>query len=108
MCNPDQKSQIYILNDVNVYPISIVYKTWSDSLHHFSGQPLSTSFLNDMWWQLFSILGRQQALENHGHLLGLRLSYLFNFKSKTLDIQFLFPSLDQLWHVLITRKYKLF
>ena len=46
MCNWCQMSQIYILNDVNIYLISIVYKTWPDLLHHFSGQPRSTSFLS--------------------------------------------------------------
>ena len=45
-------SQIYILDDVDIYLISIVYKTWPDPLHHFSGQPCSTSFLN------FSKIGR--------------------------------------------------
>ena len=39
-------SQIYILDDVNIYLISIVYKTWPDPLHHFSGQPCLTSSLN--------------------------------------------------------------
>ena len=38
-------SQIYILDDVKIYLFSIVYKTWPDLLHHFSGQPLSTSSL---------------------------------------------------------------
>ena len=38
-------SQIYILADVKIYLISIVYKTRPDPLHHFSGQPRSTSFL---------------------------------------------------------------
>ena len=45
MCNPCQMTQIYILDDVKIYLISIVYKTWPDPLHHFSGQPLSTSSL---------------------------------------------------------------
>ena len=45
MCNPCQMSQIYILDEVNIYLISIVYKTWPDLLHHFLGQPLSTSSL---------------------------------------------------------------
>ena len=47
MCNQCQMSQIYILDDVKIYLISIVCKTWPDLLHHFSGQPVSTSFLND-------------------------------------------------------------
>ena len=45
MCNRCQMSQIYILLDVNINLISNVYKIWPDLLHHFSGQPLSTSFL---------------------------------------------------------------
>ena len=45
MCDQCQMSQIYILDDVKIYLISIVYKTWPDPLHHFSGQPLSTSSL---------------------------------------------------------------
>ena len=43
MCNQCQMLQIYILDDVNIYLINIVYKTCPDPLHHFSGQPLSTS-----------------------------------------------------------------
>ena len=45
MCNWCQNSQIYILVDANIYLISIVYKTWPNLLHDFSGQPLSTSFI---------------------------------------------------------------
>ena len=45
MCNQCQMSQIYILHNVKIYLIRIVYKTWYDPLHHFSGQPLSTSYI---------------------------------------------------------------
>ena len=38
-------TNLHILNDVKIYLISIVYETRPDPLHHFSGQPLSTSFL---------------------------------------------------------------
>ena len=30
---------------INLYTICIVYKAWPDLLHHFSGQPCSTSSL---------------------------------------------------------------
>ena len=43
-------SQIYILDDVNINLISIVNKTWPDPLHHFSGQPHSTSSLVAQLW----------------------------------------------------------
>ena len=54
MCNRCQMSQIYILDDVNISLISIVYKTWPDLLHHFSGQPRSTSFLTDTYENITS------------------------------------------------------
>ena len=45
MCNEYQMSQIFIIHNVKFYLIRIVYKTWHDLLHHFSGEPVSTSSL---------------------------------------------------------------
>ena len=45
MCNECQMSQIFIIHNVKFYLIRIVYKTWHDLLHHFSGEPVSTSSL---------------------------------------------------------------
>ena len=60
-------SQIYKLGDVNIDLISIVYKTWPDPLHHFSGQPLSTSSL-----KLTVML-----IINNTQLFGFQLNFLW-------------------------------